>query len=91
MWASDAWARLRATLPKDEDWDVWIDWYEERLRGGSRGEDYELIFASVPQEDWDKGPAAINGWIREHLPSPFDEAQRRAIAEIKDRSRLRLG
>ena len=55
-------------MPEDEDWDVWIDWYEERLRGGSRGENYELVFASVPQEEWDKGPAAANAWIKAHLP-----------------------
>ena len=59
---------LQAALPEGEDWDVWIDWYEERLRGGSRGEAYELVFASVPLEVWDKGPAAANAWIREHLP-----------------------
>ena len=29
-----------------------------RLRGGSRGEASELVFASVPKEEWDKGPAA---------------------------------
>jgi hypothetical protein len=47
---------------------VWFDWYEERLRGGLRGEDYELVFANVPQEEWDKGPAAANAWIKAHLP-----------------------
>ncbi len=30
------------------------DWSEDRLRGGSRGEDYELVFASVPLEVWDE-------------------------------------
>jgi len=67
-------AAFRAVLPKGEDWDVWIDWYEERLRGGSRGEAYELIFAGVPLEEWDKGPVAANGWIKAHLPEPTNEA-----------------
>jgi hypothetical protein len=67
MWASDAWTGLKATLPKEEYWEVWIDWYQERLRGGSRGEAYELVFASVPQEEWDKGPAAANAWILDHI------------------------
>ena len=50
----------------------------ERLVGGvpfavslyasSRGEAYELVFATVPIEVWDKGPAAANRWIKEHLP-----------------------
>ena len=53
---------------RNEDWDVWIDWYEERLLGGSRGEAYELVFASAPQEVWNEGPAAANAWIKAHLP-----------------------
>ena len=67
-WAEDSWEELKAALPQDEDWDVWIDWYEDRLRGRSRGEAYELTFASVPLDVWDQGPAAANAWIREHLP-----------------------
>ena len=67
-WAANHWAKLQAALPKGQDWDVWIDWYEERLRGESRGESYDLVFATVPQEEWDKGPAAANGWIKAHLP-----------------------
>ena len=63
-----AWAQLRALLPKNQDWDVWTDWYERRLKGASGGKDYELIFASVPQEECDKGPAAVNAWIKLHLP-----------------------
>jgi len=66
-WKKD-WERLKTALPGDEDWDVWIDWYEERLRGGSRGEAYELVFARAPQEVWDRGPAAANAWIKAHLP-----------------------
>ncbi len=68
IWANNAWAKLRATLPKDEDWDVWIEWYAERLRGGSRGEAYELVFATVPQGEWNRGPATANAWIKAHLP-----------------------
>ena len=68
-WWKNDWERLKAALPDHEDWDVWIDWYEERLRGGSRGEAYELVFASAPQEVWDRGPAAANAWIKAHLPS----------------------
>jgi hypothetical protein len=74
-WLGDAWVKLRRNLPAGEDWDVWIDWYEERLRGGSRGEAYELIFASVPKEEWDKGPAAANAWIKAHLPNAAEPAR----------------
>ncbi len=75
---------LHLALTKGEHWDVWIDWYEERLRGGSRGEDYELVFASVPQEEWDKGSAAANLWIKAHLPPPSDES----VPEITDEKSL---
>jgi hypothetical protein len=67
-WASDAWAALRSALPGGEDWDVWFDWYDERLRGGSRGEAYEIVFAVPPPKLLDWGAAAANAWIRERLP-----------------------
>ena len=67
-WWKHDWKRLKAVLLEEEDWDVWIDWYEERLRGGSRGEAHELVFASVPQKVWNEGPAAANAWIKAHLP-----------------------
>jgi hypothetical protein len=66
-WAKHASARLRTALPPREDWEVWTEWYEERLRGGSRGEAYEMVFVSVPPEMiWE--PPAANSWIKEHLP-----------------------
>ena len=67
-WWKKNWESLKTALPRDEDWDVWIEWYEERLLGGSRGETYELVFASAPQEVWDRGPSAANAWIKAHLP-----------------------
>ncbi len=75
-WANAEWTSLKTALPRGEDWEVWIDWYEDRLRGGSRGEDYELVFASVPQDEWDKGPAAANAWIKAHLASLRLELER---------------
>jgi hypothetical protein len=65
----DLWVKLKAALPPNEDWDVWTRWYDERLNGAPlRGEAYELVFATVPEEVWDQGPAAANRWIKEHLP-----------------------
>jgi hypothetical protein len=62
------WNILKYGLPNDQNWDVWIEWYEERLRGGSLGEARELVFATVPETEWDRGPAAANAWIKAHLP-----------------------
>jgi hypothetical protein len=59
-WAQAAWADLKTVLTEGEDWEVWIDWYEDRLQGGSRGEAYERVFANVPVEMWSEGHAAAN-------------------------------
>jgi hypothetical protein len=67
-WASQAWSRLQNHLPRGDHWEVWTQWYEERLRGGSRGEAYELAFADVPSEFWQKGPGVANAWIKVLLP-----------------------
>ncbi len=68
------WAELKAALPLGEDWEVWTHWYDERLKGApSRREEYELFFAKVPGEVWNEGPAAVNRWIKEHLPKePYE-------------------
>jgi hypothetical protein len=77
-WADAGWIGLKTGLStRNEDWEVWIDWYEQRLRGGSCGEAYELVFASVPQEVWEQGVAAANAWIKAHLP----RAPKRALPE----------
>jgi hypothetical protein len=80
-WAKVAWSTLKSTLPRNEDWEVWIHWYEVRLFGGSRGEEYELVFASVPQQEWDKGPAAANAWIKAHLPGSGDYSPKETVEE----------
>ena len=67
-WARVAWTSLRVTLPGQEDWEVWFDWYEGLWRGGSRNENYEYVFASAPWYVWQEGPTAANAWIKAHLP-----------------------
>ena len=68
---AELWASVKAALPQGKDWEVWTHWYDERLAGApSRGEAYELVFATLPREVWDQGPAAANRWIKEHLPPP---------------------
>ena len=58
-----------------------MDWYEDRLRGGSRGEAYELVFASVPQEVWEQGPSVANAWIKAHLPKAPEAARPAELPE----------
>ena len=80
-WVGDHWAKLQSALPKEQGWDVWIDWYDERLFGGSRGKEHELVFASVPKEIWEEGSAASNAWIKAHLPKPPETAPAAALPE----------
>jgi len=65
--AMDAWVGLQVAMPWGENWDVWFEWYEERVRGGSHGDAYELTFANVPLDVWNRGPAGANAWISEEL------------------------
>ncbi len=55
------------SLLGEDDWRVWIDWYDRRLEGVSDPEEIELIFATVPDKEREAGPAAANKWIKERL------------------------
>ncbi len=66
-WAVEHWGTMRAALPDDQHWQVWIDWYEARLAGRPTSEAYDLAFVKVPEEEWRKGPAAGNAWIAANL------------------------
>lgn len=58
---------LKARLPENQNWSVWLDWYDRRHYVGSDHEELELIFATVPEQKWAEGPAAANAWIAERL------------------------
>lgn len=82
-----AWDSMIAGLPSDDHWAVWIDWYEARLAGRATSEAYDFAFVP-PQQVWEKGPAAANAWIREHLPKAIatdenDLAQRPAAYSFR--------
>jgi len=50
-------------LARDENWEVWVEWYEDRLAGDRRPiiEQLELDRVLVPTDaDWDKGAAHVN-------------------------------
>ena len=84
-WTEAAWRGLKLAFPPDEGWDVWIDWYEDRMRGGSRGEAHELVFVSAPLDVWDEGPAAANAWIKEHLPKASAGPRRLKASKLLSR------
>ena len=66
-WSLQRWAQLRTALSEIGDWDCWVKWYDSYARGEYIPEAVELIYATVPPEKWDEGPAAVNVWIKERL------------------------
>ena len=66
-------ANLQDGLPREDDWQVWIDWYDRRLEGVSDPEEIEFVFATVPDKEREAGPAAANKWIKERI----DELRKR--------------
>lgn len=73
-WAISSWTALKRVLATaGDDWDVWIDWYEDRLAGRpSLGENFDIAFATLPNDLWRGEPAALNARIAallaEHTP-----------------------
>lgn len=64
--ASDDWRSLTARLlgRTDENWNIWIGWYEARLAGGGElAESQEVARVSLPDEVWAQGPAVANAEI----------------------------
>jgi hypothetical protein len=67
------WAMLRRMLPElRQDWEVWIEWYEARLRGGltwpeltsETNEALDVAIASLPDALWKRGrPEEVNSEI----------------------------
>jgi len=67
------WEDLRSRLSGHEDWEVWIRWYEARLKGGptyphlSAEANKAIEMARVleiTEEDWKAGPAVVNVKIK---------------------------
>jgi hypothetical protein len=78
-WAREAWLRLAATLRNTgDDWDVWIDWYDERLHGRPSNQSLELDRAMIDDGVWSGGPEIVNAYIkrlvrRDESPDPNDD------------------
>ena len=63
-WAAEAWEKLKAhPLTAGEGWEVWTRWYDGRLEGRPGIQALDLARATIPDEDWKKGPAHVNAII----------------------------
>jgi hypothetical protein len=64
-WAFEAWAQLeRALLDAKEDWEVWTNWYEARLKGAGADQTIEVARATIPNAMWDRGAKVVNSQIQ---------------------------
>jgi hypothetical protein len=64
---SSAWVDLQRRLwtASDADWEVWIEWYQDRLSGRpSLGLEFDIAVATLASALWEQGPRAVNAEIR---------------------------
>jgi len=66
QWAMQQWDSLKGKL-LEAGWDVWVDWYYDRLAGTGRSKAHDFAYVQVPNELWPQGSAAVNDWIRNRL------------------------
>ena len=85
IWAGRKWVDLKYKLSHDEGWHVWIDWYEARLTGRSSNEALEFARVTIPEEDWEQGPAHVNAIIVKMIeaqPDPLVAALTQSLEEV---------
>ena len=83
-WVSGHWKPLKEHLLATNDgWEIWADWYENRLRGGLGGQALERAVAEIREADWENGAAHVNSIIKriveEHASAKFPQ---RRLARI---------
>ncbi len=72
-WIAKLWSEMKQDLlAAEQDWDVWTDWYEARLKGEASFGALETARALISDEIWKQGPAKVNAEIKlliaEHEP-----------------------
>ena len=61
--SSRAWTTLKISLPSDENWWVWVDWYEDRLMGRQSNQALEFARVTIADKEWKRSPAHVNRLI----------------------------
>lgn len=61
------------------DWDVWINWYEDRLSGVIHNTAFEKALLTLTDEEWEQEPAVVNARLKELMErnaniKPFSSA-----------------
>ena len=82
-WVRPSWDELRfSLLNADEYWEVWITWYEARLRGDTTNQDEEIARVTIANEIWEQDEDTINTHIKELLEER--EIFRDALADERE-------
>jgi hypothetical protein len=65
---AEAWAELRSDLlAANEDWVVWIDWYERRLVGNTTNPDLETAKVTLDHDFWEQNPKEVNAHLKDMI------------------------
>ena len=71
-WAGRRWTEFKEELPENEEWQVWTDWYEQRLVGRPASEMLEFERVRIPNDEWKRGPAHVNAIIAKLIEGQAD-------------------
>ena len=69
-WASRSWSSFRDELPPAERWEVWIDWYQDRLVGRASNPELEMARLTIDDSVWEQGPERANAAIARSQDAP---------------------
>jgi hypothetical protein len=62
------WREMKARLhAANQDWQVWTNWYDNRLDGRFRAEERELAYVHIDDALWHQGPAIVNAEIKRRI------------------------
>lgn len=62
---ANLWTKTKSSLSADkQDWEVWTDWYDARLRGDPLVEKLEIARVTIPKETWQLNAADVNTKIK---------------------------
>jgi hypothetical protein len=79
-WTARRWDVLKRNLiGAGLGWEVWVQWYEDRLWGRTRSEAHELAYVEVPDDLWKEvdDPARVNTWIMRR----FEQLENQSISK----------
>lgn len=69
-------------LAANDDWGVWTDWYEARLRGKASSEALEAARLMIKNDIWEQGPAVVNSEFKKFAGHGSTRRRRKARVSL---------